>query len=203
MKPILLALALLAALVAADQPVKKAGSKTPAAKVSVAPALSAAETMRVSRETVAGVEKSLDGGIRAINVNEPIDLLGFTRGVYLPGYGVVFSSEINLVLTIITPFRPEPKGAELQELKARKQRRLAVMRAWMHDALVGAGAALDQVPAQERVVFAMTLFYQSFEDRTGMPSQIIIEAPRQALSDFKAGHISREQLDAAIQTWEL
>jgi hypothetical protein len=36
-----------------------------------------------------------------------------------------------------------------------------------------------------------------------MPNQVIIEAPRQALADFKAGRIGQAQLDAAIQSREL
>ena len=73
----------------------------------------------------------------------------------------------------------------------------------MRQALINAGASLDQVPGQDRIVYAMTLFYGSFEDRTGLPGQVVIEAPRQALADFKAGRIDTQQLDAAIQAWEL
>jgi hypothetical protein len=178
MKPVLLLLVLVSALSAADQP-------------------------RVTREALAGVEKSMDGAIRGMDVDEPYDLLGFTRGVCLPGYGVVFTTEVNLVATLITPFNPQPTGKGLLQLKERKRRRLAIVRNWMREALVNAGAALEQVPPGERVAYAMTLFYQSFEDHGGMPNQIVIEAPRQALADFKAGRIGREQLDAAIQAWEL
>jgi hypothetical protein len=166
-------------------------------------ALVAAGTPGVSREALASVERSMDSAVRSWDITEPYDLLGFTRGVYLPGYGVVFTSEVNLVVTVITPFSPPPTGNRLVQLKEKKQRRLAFVRGWMRDALVNAGAALNEAPPQERVAFAMTLFYQSFEDRRGMPSQIVIEAPRQTLVDFKAGRISRQQLDAAIQSWEL
>ena len=178
MKSVLLAFALVSALVAAEKP-------------------------RVSRESLASVERSMDGAVRSWDVTEPYDLLGFTRGVYLPGYGVVFTSEVNLVITVITPFSPPPTGVKLLQLKDKKQKRLAFLRGWMRDSLINAGGALDQVPSGERIVFAMTLFYQAFEDRSGMPSQIVIEAPRQTLADFKAGRIGREKLDAAIQSWEL
>jgi hypothetical protein len=165
--------------------------------------LSAADKPRVTRDVLAGVERSMDIGIRSLDVNQPYDLLGFSRGVYLPGYGAVFTAEVNLVVTIITPFNPPPTGQKRIELRLRKEKRLVVVRDWMRRALVDAGAALDQVPPDERVVFAMTLFYQSFEDRTGLPGQIVMQAPRQALADFKAGRIGPAQLDSAIQFWEL
>jgi hypothetical protein len=178
MKSVLLAFALVSALAAADRP-------------------------RVTREALAGVEKNMDSAIRAMDINEPYDLLGFTRSVCLPGYGVVFTTEVNLVVTYINPFSPTPAGNALIQLREKKQRRLASMRVWMRQALINAGASLDQVPGQERIVYAMTLFYGSFEDRTGLPGQVVIEAPRQALADFKAGRIDTQQLDAAIQAWEL
>jgi len=170
------------------------------ALVSVLPA---ADRPRVSREAMAGVERNMDSAIRSWDVTEPYDLLGFTRGVYLPGYGVVFTTEVNLMITVMTPFNLPPTGKKLLQLKEKKQQRLAFVRNWMRETLVNAGASLDEVPPGERIVYAMTIFYQSFEDHTGMPNQVIIEAPRQALADFKAGRIGQAQLDAAIQSREL
>ncbi len=171
--------------------------------LALASALAAAEKPRVTREELAGVEKSMDNAVRSWDVTAPYDLLGFTQGVYLPNYGVVFTCEVNLMITVITPFSPPPSGPKLAQLKQKKQQRLTFVRGWMRDALVNAGASLAGVPGEERVVFSVTLFYQSFEDHSGMPNQIILEAPRQALVDFKAGRSSREQLDAAIKAWEI
>ena len=158
---------------------------------------------RITRQELAGVEKSMDSTIRSWDVVAPYDLLGFTRGVYLPGYGVVLTTEVNLMITVITPFNLPPTGAKLLQLKEKKQQRLAFVRNWMREALVNAGSTLIEVPAEERVVYAVTIFYQSFEDHSGMPNQIIIEAPRRTLADFKAGRIAQAQLDSAIQAWEL
>lgn len=169
----------------------------------LASVLVAADRPRVTRDDLAGVEKNMDSAIRSWDVTEPYDLLGFTRGVYLPGYGVVFTTEVNLMLTVITPFKLPPTGAKLQQLKEKKQKRLAFVRNWMRETLVNAGSTLNEVPSGEKVVYAVTIFYQSFEDHSGMPNQVIIEAPRQALADFKAGRIGQAQLDSAIQAWEL
>jgi hypothetical protein len=166
-------------------------------------ALFAAGPARVSREAMASVEQSVDQGIRSLDVNAPYDLLGFTRGVYLPGYGVVLTSEVNLVVTLITPFSPPPTGLKLTQLRQKKIQRLEVVRGFMRDALVSAALTLDPVPSNEQVVYGMTLFYRKFEEREGLPGQIIMQAPKQTLLDYKANRISKAQLDAAIQVQEL
>jgi hypothetical protein len=164
--------------------------------------LAAADRPAVTRQELASVEKSLDGGIRNLDVNDPYDLLGFTRGVYVPGYGVVFSAEVNLVNTPMLPMSVRPTGVKLTQLREKKLRRLGPMRDWMRQALVRAAAGLD-LPPGEQVVFGITLYYRGFEDRQGLPSQIVIQAPRQTLLDFKDNRIGQAQLDAAIQAHEL
>jgi hypothetical protein len=165
--------------------------------------LLAADKPRVTRDDLAGIEKNMDSAIHSWDPVQPYDLLGFTRGVYLPGYGVVFTTEVNLMITRITPFEDVPSGKALAEIKQRKQQRLAHVLTWMREALADAATKLDQVPGDERVIYAMTIFYQSFEDHSGMPNQVVIEAPRKALADFKAGRIKQAQLDATMQAWEL
>jgi hypothetical protein len=163
----------------------------------------AAGQPRVTREAMASVEQSIDQRIRGLDVNAPYDLLGFTRGVYLPGYGVVLTSEVNLVVTLITPFHPALTPVQLTQLHQKKIQRLEVIRGLMREALVAAAVTLDPVPANEQVVFGMTLFYRKFEQREGLPGQIIMQAPKRTLLDFKANRISKAELDRAIQVEEL
>ncbi|HVX67086.1 MAG TPA: hypothetical protein VHA11_10810 [Bryobacteraceae bacterium] len=157
----------------------------------------------VKRDVIATVEQRLDNGIRSLDANEPYDLLGFSRGVYLPGYGVVFSAEMNLVTTLITPFHQQPTGVQLTRLRQKKVQRLTPVREWMRKTLVEAAATLDPVPANEQVVLAITLFYRSFEERDGLPGQIVMQAPKHLLLDYKSNRISKAQLDAGIQVQEL
>lgn len=173
------------------------------AALALAGSLIAAQRPPVSREAMAAVEQSVDHSIRALDVNDPYDLLGFTRGVYLSGYGAVFTAEVNLVVTLITPFHQPPVGAQLTRLRQKKLQRLVAIRELMRQALVSAAATLDPVPPNEQIVFGLTLFYRGFEEREGLPSQIIMQAPKQTLLDFKANRISKAQLDAAIQVQEL
>jgi hypothetical protein len=157
----------------------------------------------VSRAALQTIEKQFDTAIVSLDVNDPYDLLGYTRGVYLNGYGVVFSAEVNLVITPISPFRPQPEGAALVRLHDKKLGRLAVLKRVMREALVGSAALLDTVPPNEQIVIAVSLFYGGFEQRKDLPNQVVMQASRQTLLDFKAGRLSEQALQAAIKTKEL
>jgi hypothetical protein len=73
----------------------------------------------------------------------------------------------------------------------------------MRQMLIEAAADLDTVPANEQIVLGVTLFNRSFEIKDGLPGQVVMQAPRQALLDYKAGRIPSSALDAVIRTQEL
>jgi hypothetical protein len=155
---------------------------------------------RVSRADLLSVERSFNQSLMSFNAGDPIDLLGPTRGVYLEKYGVVFSAEVGLVVVpAATPFRPKPGKEELERLRQRKMARLPQFRQLMRDMLVNSGNALKTLPADEQVVVGVTFFAHSFEDTTGLPAQILMQAQRKTLVDFEAGRIGRNALQAAIQ----
>ncbi len=57
------------------------------------------EKTRIGRTELAQMELELDRQIRrALDINDPFDLIGSTRGVYLENYGAVFTAEVNLVI---------------------------------------------------------------------------------------------------------
>jgi hypothetical protein len=165
--------------------------------------LAGADRPVVPRDLMAGVEKSFDVALRNLDVSEPYDLLGFTRGVYLPSYGAVLTTEVNLVTTMVSPFSPPLTSAQLSRLHQRKVERLAPVRELMRQQIVAAAATLDPVPGNEQIVYGITFFYLGFEAREGLPRQIIMQAPKQALLDYKANRISKAQLDSLIQVQEL
>src|ERR1700757_1287052 len=71
------------------------------------PTLPAPRAARIPAQTIRGLERAFNDRLIALaDINEPLDLLGDTRGVQLDDYGVVFTSEVSLVITpTITPFR--------------------------------------------------------------------------------------------------
>jgi hypothetical protein len=136
---------------------------------------------RVTRGSLVPLESGFDVRIARAGQQEPFDLLGNTRGVYLDGYGVVFTTELNLIVTPITPFRPQVTKEDIDRIHQRKVAKLQVLKKAMREMMVSSAAALDGLPANEQVVVAVTLFYYSWEDRDGLPSQILMQAPKSAL----------------------
>jgi hypothetical protein len=136
----------------------------------------------ISRAILAPLESGFDGRMSTPGQADPYDLLGNTRGVYLEGYGVVFSTEVNLIVApAITPFRPTISKEVVEAVHRRKMAKLDVLKKAMREMLTSSAAALDTLPPSSQVVLAVTLFYYSWEQRAGLPSQIVMRAPRSAL----------------------
>jgi len=165
----------------------------------------APDAPRVSRDQLAAVEKSFDARIERAIIDNPFLLLGTTRGVYLPGYGAVFTAELNLItLPAFTPFHPRFTKEELAKIRAKKLERLPLLKQLMQETMVGAAASLDKVPPNEHIAFGVSLFYhRSWEDTTGLPSQVVLEAPKQSLLDYQARRITGQALEAVLRVQEL
>jgi hypothetical protein len=156
---------------------------------------------RVSRMSLAAMEKSFDRRVESVDVAEPFMLLGTTRGLYLNGYGAVFTAEVNLVANaVMSPFRPAFTKQEVARLRQKKQDRVTVLKEHMRNALIGAASSLDGVPAAEQIVLGVSLFYFNWEDRTGLPSQVIMQAPKKAL--IEAGKGNPAPLQTALRVQE-
>jgi hypothetical protein len=137
---------------------------------------------RVTRGALAALESNFDQRFEKFNIADPFDLLGTTRGVYLEGYGVVFSAELNLVVTANpSPFRPPFTKQDIARLHAHKLERLPLLKQTMREMLVSAAASLESLPPNEQIVLAVTLFHYSWEDSSGLPGQIVMQAQRQQL----------------------
>jgi hypothetical protein len=55
---------------------------------------------------------------------------------------------------------------------------------------------------EERLVVGVTLFHFSWEDSSGLPAQILMQAPRKTLLEFQTGRRSRATLESAVQVRE-
>jgi hypothetical protein len=171
-----------------------------AAVIAAVPALGRAP---VDRDTLAALEKRFDRRIESYSIDDPFYLLGTTRGVYLAGYGAVFTAELNLVAAaVVTPFRPAFTKEQIAALRQKKLARLAELKRMMRDMLVESAVNLKGVPEEEWVAVGVTLFYYGWEDKTGLPSQILMQGRRRALADFAAGRIDEAALEAQLRLEE-
>jgi hypothetical protein len=152
------------------------------------PAGSMADKPKVTRTMLEAMEKSIDGKLQSLFAPDPAEIVGVTQGAYINGYGAVFTSEINLAPAPgISPFHPTVKPDEIKRTHDKKVQRIAALRNSMRDILVDSAASLDTVPADEQVAVSVSLFYWTWENRDGLPAQIVIHAPKKLLLQAKAG----------------
>jgi hypothetical protein len=148
---------------------------------------------RFNRAGFAGVEKSFDQRIVTL-ADDPYLLVGDTRGVYLEGYGAVFTAEVNLANgPSLSPFRPTITKEDMARIRSKKLERFPALRQRMQDALLDAAASLTEVPANEQIVIGISLLYRAGEDVTGMHAQILIQGLKSRLLQAKIGQVGLEQ----------
>jgi hypothetical protein len=173
-------------------PVVKIAQAPPAATASAPAPAPMPETKpsvsRITRVALQGIERSVDRRYENTMDEDPFAILGATRGVYLDGYGVVFSTEIDLSPAAApNPFgRPYGRG-EILLLREKKKYRIDQVKASMRELMMNAAATLEGVRAEEKIALSVTIPYFSWEKSEGLPRQIIMVAPRRALLDAKAG----------------
>jgi hypothetical protein len=127
------------------------------------------------------LERRFDMQLEAMvqDPNEPVDVLGPSRGIYIENYGVVFTAEVSLVKTPeLNPFMKEIPKAIQDRVHQRRVERLPVLKKTMHDMLHSMAMTFVQIPNDQNVVVVVRLLYGSWESTVGMPAQIMLRATR-------------------------
>ena len=139
-----------------------------------------AKMVRVPASKIGELEKNFDGRLLTMaGAEEPVELMGDTRGLQLDGYGLVFTSDISLVYTpSVNPFQKEIPKEVMTRVHQRRVDRLPVLKAAMKEILRDMAAASAQLPATQQMVLAVRLYYGAWEDTTGMPRQVVMQANR-------------------------
>lgn len=149
--------------------------------VSAAAFSTAGDVPRVSRAAIVSAEKSFDGMISRLWDDNPLALLGSTRGLYLDGYGVVLTAEVNPVIGGTTLMHPTWTKEDKDKHRKKKLERIPQLRNAMKQALMSTAASLDPVPADEQIVIAVYLSRYPWEDSTGIPLQLTMQAQKKKL----------------------
>jgi hypothetical protein len=146
------------------------------------PVGSMADKPRVNRGMIASMEKSLDRKVLGLWPQDPVEMVGLSQGTYIQGYGAVFLGEVNLAPAPgISPFHQTVTADEIRRTHEKKLQRMAALRTAMRAMLTDSARSLDTVPADEQVAVGLSLFYWTWENREGLPAQIVMHAPRKAL----------------------
>lgn len=162
-------------------------------------AISAADAPRVSRVLMTTVEKNLDDRIIRLWTDNPMTLVGNARGVYLPGYGIVFSAEVNLATANVSLMNPTVTDADKVVLRKKKVERLPQLKDALKKALVDVAASMDPVPTTDQVVIAVILPRYTWEENLAVPLQLTAQATRQQLLAARSNPAS---LDTIVKMTE-
>jgi len=161
------------------------------------------ETVAPSRDEMAAVERSMYDKLLKFHVEAPADVLGLPRGIYVDGYGAVFTAELSPLMSPgISPFRPVMTKEQIAKVRAAKEQRMPEVRVLMRQMMVDAAATLDRLPKDERIMVGFVLFYNQWEDRGKMPRVITMQAEKAARREVAANRATIESLAKAIQVRE-
>jgi|SRR5579872_1967113 len=160
----------------------------------------AVDAPRVARNTVAATEKSLDDRFNKLWSDNPFVVLGPTRGVYLEGYGAVFTAEINLVAgPPIGVMMPPPDKQDIARHRQQKIARIPELKTALEKLLAetAASAGMASVPPDEQIVLVAFLSHFPWEDINGLPVQIMVQGSKKKL--MEAQRNGGAALEAAIR----
>jgi hypothetical protein len=137
-------------------------------------------TGKVSVSTMTALEKRFNERLAGLfDAGDPLDLLGNTRGVYVDGFGAVFTAEVSLAVTPAAgPFRGKITKEFADAIRQKKIQRLPFLQASMKEMMHNMGALFIQVPEDQQMVLVVRFYYEPWEDMNGMPSQIVMKANR-------------------------
>ena len=158
----------------------------------VVPEVKSTPRLTITRQILRPAEDLFNTKLATFNDADPVYILGATRGIYLPGFGAVFSVELDLVRSpTITPFQKEISPQQAESIYARKQKQLPLIKKAMTEQLVECAKTLEAVPANEQIVMVLRLDYQpAWEKMGGLPSQIMLHADRKSAA---AGQVQLEE----------
>jgi hypothetical protein len=141
----------------------------------------ALKPLKIPLSTLYQIERTCDDKLRGIGEANTVDLLGATRGVYLDGYGTVFSAEISLVTPpAIYPFHPVATKDDITSVHQRKLQRLPRLRTAMQEMMKAAAASLSAMPENQQLVLVVRLDNMKWEDASGLPAMVTIKADRKS-----------------------
>jgi len=151
--------------------------------LTVAAASRADEPLKIDRAAFIKVSNSVDDRFRTLWPDYPAELVGVTHVVYIRGYGAVVTGEVNLApSTGITPFHQTITKVDVARAHQKKVQRMPELRSAMQVLLVQSAAELRDVPDNEEIAIAVSLFYWVWEDKSGLPDQVVMHAPKKALA---------------------
>jgi hypothetical protein len=155
-----------------------------------AAAIYAADTPRVSGNVLKAVELNLDDRLKSLWPENPFSIIRLTRGLYLDGYGAVFTVDVSPVLSTTSMMHPTVTKDEVAKAHKVRGERIAQLKQAMRLVVADAAASLDPVPPDDQVTLVVYLAYHDWEDVSGMPGQMTFRGKKKALVDAKRAGVA-------------
>ena len=146
----------------------------------------------ISAAAMAEASQKLDARLgRMLPADDAVEQVGLTQGTYIGGFGLVFVGSLNLApMAGISPFHQSVSKEEYARIHQKKLERLPKLRQFMQEQLLNIAASLDTIPPNDQIAIAISLFSFNGEDTSGIPSQIVMHAPKKILIDMRTGRIA-------------
>ena len=140
---------------------------------------------------VAKVEADVEQKLKNLGTTDPVDLLGACSGVYLNGYGMVFTVPMSLIAKppLFGPFTGNYTPQKGEEVRQRKLRNLPIVTKAANEMLIQAAKALPELQPTDKIALAIRFFYLDYEDTNGLPKEIVVSADR---ASAQAGRVQME-----------
>jgi hypothetical protein len=156
--------------------------KTAPAAVAAKPAgaMGTATASPVALPAIVALEKEMDGRIASTGGADPCQIWGASRGVYVSGIGAIFTAEVELAATpgaaaMFQAISPEMKVKILKN----KQAHLPLLEQTVRDLTLALAASPSlKLADSDQVVVSVRLWYRPWEDKTGLPGQIVARIDR-------------------------
>ena len=140
------------------------------------------ERAPVGLQALTALEKDLDSRIAATGAADPCIVLSGTRGLYVTGFGAVFTSDVDLINSpAIGIFQTSMPTDRKVDVHKRKLAHMALLQSSMREMLVALAQSpsLKSMAATDQIVVGVRLMYRPWEDTSGLPGQIVMRADRQ------------------------
>ena len=141
--------------------------------LSLALTLSAADR-KPARSALVAAEKQFDAMVQSRWTDDPYVLLGNTRAIYVDGFGVVLTAEINLSTgPTVSPFSPTISKESIARHRDKKLQRLPQLKELIKKGAESARGWFPDLADSDNVVVGVTVLKYPWEDAAGIPSQLV------------------------------
>jgi hypothetical protein len=135
----------------------------------------------------------------------PFQILGSSKGTYLPDYGVVFSLEANVYqLRHLSPFDMRPHTQkELSDAYDLMMTRIELVKELIIRAIAEHGATLRQLGPEENLTVITHLFTGGFnagsDPKREFPSQLVFSVKESVINEYREAKINLDQFAKSVK----